>query len=142
MTLYSLNNHKVRLCCFFVFGHVVVMFEFDCVFQAEDCIRYLVRSRGLGDVYKRQALCYMLFLLSILNIIGMDADCQEGSKLTLFNQIQKEIPIIGGNNKTIEGDLIINPASLSRDNISSEIILSNSKTVSYTHLTLPTIYSV
>ena len=32
--------------------------EFDlcvCVcFQAEDGIRYLVRSRGLGDVYKRQ----------------------------------------------------------------------------------------
>ena len=28
----------------------------DCfVFQAEDAIRYLVRSRGLGDVYKRQA---------------------------------------------------------------------------------------
>ena len=25
-------------------------------FQAEDGIRYLVRSRGLGDVYKRQAL--------------------------------------------------------------------------------------
>ena len=30
------------LCCFF--------------FQAEDGIRDLVRSRGLGDVYKRQAL--------------------------------------------------------------------------------------
>ena len=28
---------------------------FCCVFcQAEDGIRYLVRSRGLGDVYKRQ----------------------------------------------------------------------------------------
>ena len=26
----------------------------DCFFQAEDGIRYLVRSRGLGDVYKRQ----------------------------------------------------------------------------------------
>ena len=26
-------------------------------FQAEDGIRDLVRSRGLGDVYKRQALC-------------------------------------------------------------------------------------
>ena len=26
-------------------------------FQAEDGIRYLVRSRGLGDVYKRQAPC-------------------------------------------------------------------------------------
>ena len=25
-------------------------------FQAEDGIRYLVRSRGLGDVYKRQQL--------------------------------------------------------------------------------------
>ena len=25
-----------------------------CLFQAEDGIRYLVRSRGLGDVYKRQ----------------------------------------------------------------------------------------
>ena len=25
-----------------------------CFFQAEDGIRYLVRSRGLGDVYKRQ----------------------------------------------------------------------------------------
>ena len=27
-----------------------------CLFQAEDGIRYLVRSRGLGDVYKRQVL--------------------------------------------------------------------------------------
>ena len=31
-----------RICCFF--------------FQAEDGIRGLVRSRGLGDVYKRQEL--------------------------------------------------------------------------------------
>ena len=28
-------------------------------FQAEDGIRDLVRSRGLGDVYKRQTLYYM-----------------------------------------------------------------------------------
>ena len=28
-------------------------------FQAEDGIRYLVRSRGLGDVYKRQALAVL-----------------------------------------------------------------------------------
>ena len=27
-------------------------------FQAEDGIRDLVRSRGLGDVYKRQAICF------------------------------------------------------------------------------------
>ena len=28
-------------------------------FQAEDCIRDLVRSRGLGDVYKRQEWCVL-----------------------------------------------------------------------------------
>ena len=32
------------MCCFFFF-------------QAEDGIRDLVRSRGLGDVYKRQVVC-------------------------------------------------------------------------------------
>ena len=31
--------------------HILIVFFF---FQAEDGIRYLVRSRGLGDVYKRQ----------------------------------------------------------------------------------------
>ena len=35
-------------------GGVVVFFFF--FFQAEDGIRDLVRSRGLGDVYKRQLL--------------------------------------------------------------------------------------
>mgnify|MGYP003381672980 CR=1 FL=1 len=35
-----------------VIGFVLFVFFF---FQAEDGIRYLVRSRGLGDVYKRQA---------------------------------------------------------------------------------------
>ena len=34
---------------------MLVLVVFVCVFfQAEDGIRYLVRSRGLGDVYKRQ----------------------------------------------------------------------------------------
>ena len=40
----------VAVCC-------VVFFFFVCLFffvQAEDGIRDLVRSRGLGDVYKRQ----------------------------------------------------------------------------------------
>ena len=42
--------------CFF-FSCVVVFFFFLFVFfQAEDGIRDLVRSRGLGDVYKRQRL--------------------------------------------------------------------------------------
>ena len=33
---------------------VVVLYVFFFFFQAEDGIRDLVRSRGLGDVYKRQ----------------------------------------------------------------------------------------
>ena len=37
----------------FYISYVVVMFFF---FQAEDGIRDLVRSRGLGDVYKRQVI--------------------------------------------------------------------------------------
>ena len=39
-------------------------------FQAEDGIRDLVRSRGLGDVYKRQVRCFKCesyaFVLSLL----------------------------------------------------------------------------
>ena len=40
-------------------------------FQAEDGIRDLVRSRGLGDVYKRQATYLVLrkFLLSPLGAV-------------------------------------------------------------------------
>ena len=36
-----------------VVGVMIVLITF-CFFQAEDGIRDLVRSRGLGDVYKRQ----------------------------------------------------------------------------------------
>ena len=39
-------HRSIVLCCLF-------MYDGFC-FQAEDGIRYLVRSRGLGDVYKRQ----------------------------------------------------------------------------------------
>ena len=41
------------VCCFLFFNYIFVLFFF---FQAEDGIRDLVRSRGLGDVYKRQCL--------------------------------------------------------------------------------------
>ncbi len=39
---------------FFVFVFFVVVFFFVFFFQAEDGIRDLVGSRGLGDVYKGQ----------------------------------------------------------------------------------------
>ena len=38
----------------FSIGHYCVIVVFVFFFQAEDGIRALVRSRGLGDVYKRQ----------------------------------------------------------------------------------------
>ena len=41
---------------FFCCMGVCFSFVFVCFFQAEDGIRDLVRSRGLGDVYKRQYL--------------------------------------------------------------------------------------
>ena len=71
-------------------------------FQAEDGIRDLVRSRGLGDVYKRQSLynltnASLTALVSPLSIVNLSL-CQ--------SQLQPILP------------------------------------VSYTHLTLPTIYPV
>ena len=47
--------------CFFFFFFSFVFFFCCCFFfffQAEDGIRDLVRSRGLGDVYKRQMLSH------------------------------------------------------------------------------------
>ena len=41
------------LCLSSIVGYIDVLVFF---FQAEDGIRDLVRSRGLGDVYKRQRL--------------------------------------------------------------------------------------
>ena len=44
-------------------------------FQAEDGIRDLVRSRGLGDVYKRQAMSQLIWILqhwrSYLGVVGL-----------------------------------------------------------------------
>ena len=37
-------------------AYKALSFPYFFFFQAEDGIRYLVRSRGLGDVYKRQIL--------------------------------------------------------------------------------------
>ena len=37
----------------------------SCFFQAEDGIRDLVRSRGLGDVYKRQILTYSILSVDL-----------------------------------------------------------------------------
>ena len=82
-----------------VFVIVEILFFF---FQAEDGIRDLVRSRGLGDVYKRQP---------------------EDGRLILYH---------------INGETLALHAG--RTGLRCEE--DEDTPVSYTHLTLPTIYSV
>ena len=52
------------LFCFFFVVFVVFLFFF---FQAEDGIRDLVRSRGLGDVYKRQLVALFVLAYALLH---------------------------------------------------------------------------
>ena len=55
MVLLLLREFVLFLILFWLVLYVLLWFCFF-FFQAEDGIRDLVRSRGLGDVYKRQAL--------------------------------------------------------------------------------------
>ena len=52
----------------------------SCFFQAEDGIRDLVRSRGLGDVYKRQVYGYALQAIMIYPVFYL-ANQPELSKI-------------------------------------------------------------
>ena len=53
----SIHSATCSACCYVVFFFICFCFFLLCFFfQAEDGIRDLVRSRGLGDVYKRQQL--------------------------------------------------------------------------------------
>ena len=81
---------------------VYCLFGIIFFFQAEDGIRDLVRSRGLGDVYKRQE--HAKRLAKFVGLVGAtDANLKHAAE--------------GENYEW-------------------------TSTVSYTHLTLPTIYSV
>ena len=82
-------------------------------FQAEDGIRDLVRSRGLGDVYKRQGRCGRM----TDRVPGTPGDYGSSA----FNLLKQQ--------------LISASARLDRQ-------VQQLTPVSYTHLTLPTIYSV
>ena len=64
---------------FFVF----FFFFFVCFFQAEDGIRDLVRSRGLGDVYKRQADDDMGAAVDGIQDVGLDLG--DGLGLGIFD---------------------------------------------------------
>ena len=55
--------------------HVCVLFFF---FQAEDGIRDLVRSRGLGDVYKRQETRLMRTVMKLRERLAARRPSREG----------------------------------------------------------------
>ena len=81
-------------------------------FQAEDGIRDLVRSRGLGDVYKRQDL----IIVDYLQLMGGDTRND--------NRVQ-EVSHISRSLKVLARELNVP-------------VLTAAQSVSYTHLTLPT----
>ena len=73
---------KLNLIC----GCVCVVLLCCLFFQAEDGIRDLVRSRGLGDVYKRQVICLCLFKYRVLgeiqkSILGQLMDLHSANKI-------------------------------------------------------------
>ena len=101
------SDYSSFFSCFFLF---VFFFSVLFFFQAEDGIRDLVRSRGLGDVYKRQA-------------VGDAANTQQ----SIFEVEPRDV-----NRRTYER--AIESVSRVTDEVEREIL----KAVSYTHLTLPT----
>ena len=66
---------------------MVLMSCITFFFQAEDGIRYLVRSRGLGDVYKRQY--YYSFYKDFLGFqLGADVDVIQSSNAVDLGSVQ------------------------------------------------------
>ena len=95
-------------------GRVVCVLTCVFFFQAEDGIRDLVRSRGLGDVYKRQRVDHGE--AHALRRTGAGQALRDGRGQT------------GDMGLGDEGQVLRRTEQLGP--------------VSYTHLTLPTIYSV
>ena len=96
------------------FIFVFVFFSVFFFFQAEDGIRDLVRSRGLGDVYKRQLRKF-----------------KKTNQSTCINLR----PIVVKGQRVSEGEVLCEGYGTE----GGELALgTNLKAVSYTHLTLPT----
>ena len=128
-------------------------------FQAEDGIRDLVRSRGLGDVYKRQRQLGAYFILRLQeskptnwdekkasfrnNVVhkGYIPSSEEAIEygqyvLTFIRSMLKEL---NDTSKEFLDKATFIHLSKNGDKFSDKIRISNgSIPVSYTHLTLPT----
>ena len=80
------NSYSSRVLCFFFCFFLFFCYLFFCFvfFQAEDGIRDLVRSRGLGDVYKRQHLFLAALKGWLLEQSEVVAALMSGSGSTVF----------------------------------------------------------
>ena len=96
-----------------------------CLFQAEDGIRDLVRSRGLGYVYKRQGY----------NVSTQDDAHQQ---LTHGTSVAGIVGAKGNNGVGVSGvNWNVKLMLVSGADFESDVIEAY-QSVSYTHLTLPT----
>ena len=114
------------VCNVLVVVVVVVVF----VFQAEDGIRDLVRSRGLGDVYKRQVQKAFV--------------CDPGHRVSIVTITEREFhtPYLIRTEQTPNGVTgIFGSVAYLRQReqiIVQQALQDYTDPVSYTHLTLPT----
>ena len=132
-------------------------------FQAEDGIRDLVRSRGLGDVYKRQAIplaayyriaCWLQMpLWNTLLLAGAGPDLAalvrfgmevQGCRASSTEDQERTARAIGISvavfRRALHGYSGFHPSMQTCDRLADWLAWMGA--VSYTHLTLPTIYSV
>ena len=77
---------------------IFVLFFLFCVFfffQAEDGIRDLVRSRGLGDVYKRQSIGSIFLMSKSIqeNILGYLEGVVDESIISMITLLFERIPV-------------------------------------------------
>ena len=64
-------------------------------FQAEDGIRDLVRSRGLGDVYKRQLPIQSLFPMALFSPAPMLSMAETQIRDTMISvMVQEMMPVV------------------------------------------------
>ena len=111
-------------------------------FQAEDGIRDAQESRGLGDVYKRQALAIWPQASGSL--------CADSPRRRLHDDAGKQAierddsarPFVRRAAQRADARVDLLSRELPRGVVGPGAVFQGDGPVSYTHLTLPTIYSV
>ena len=103
-------------------------------FQAEDGIRDLVRSRGLGDVYKRQAFDVVHILKKgRQSIVSCDAQVEavrSDEVPAVFTKIHLHFKVSGDN---IKENIVRNAVKLSAEKYCSASIMLSKGGVEITH---------